>query len=121
MYEKYKAYLTNDNKVFITGRVATEDEKNAKLICQRIVPFSEVANVVYVRFADIEEYTQMEEKITNLIRESDGKDTMTVLCKKENVLKNMGRNNSFLADATFISKLKGLVGEENVIVKAGKI
>ncbi|MBQ3061631.1 MAG: DNA polymerase III subunit alpha [Lachnospiraceae bacterium] len=120
-YEKYKAYLTNDNKVFITGRVATEDEKNAKLICQRIVPFSEVANVVYVRFADIEEYTQMEEKITNLIRESDGKDTMTVLCKKENVLKNMGRNNSFLADATFISKLKGLVGEENVIVKAGKI
>ena len=120
-YEKYKHFLTDDNKVFITGRVSTMENNNAKLICQKIVPFAEVSNVAYIRFEDVKAYTDNEPKLLSMIRESDGRDTVTVLCKKENVLKNLGRNNSFNADKDMIEQMKALFGSENVVVRPGKI
>lgn len=120
-YEKYKHFLTADNKVFVTGRVSTMDDNNAKLVCQRIVPFDEVANVVYIRFDDVKAYTDNEPKLLSMIRESDGRDTVTVLCKKENVLKNLGRNNSFKADKDMLIQLKKAFGDNNVVIRPGKI
>ncbi|HCR40933.1 MAG TPA: hypothetical protein DIW41_08530, partial [Lachnospiraceae bacterium] len=38
-YEKYKSMLEVDQKIFVKGRVTVEEEKPAKLICQKIVSF----------------------------------------------------------------------------------
>lgn len=42
-YEKYSSLLLEDNKVFIKGRVALEEEKDGKLICEQIVTFEEAS------------------------------------------------------------------------------
>ena len=120
-YEKYKQYLTGDNKVFVIGRVSTMDENNAKLVCQKIVPFDQVENVVYLRFEDVNSYMEKEKSLLDMLKDSDGKDTVTVFCKKENVMKKLGRNNTFSADKEMIEKLKITFGDDNVVVKPGKI
>ncbi|MCD7819348.1 MAG: DNA polymerase III subunit alpha [Lachnospiraceae bacterium] len=38
-YETYNRYLTEENKVFVRGRVSCEDDRPSKLICERIWPF----------------------------------------------------------------------------------
>ncbi|MCD7746467.1 MAG: DNA polymerase III subunit alpha [Lachnospiraceae bacterium] len=38
-YENYNRYLTEDNKVFVRGRVSCEDDRPSKLICERVWPF----------------------------------------------------------------------------------
>ena len=40
-YENYSRYMEKDAKVFVRGRVAAEDDKASKLICEKIVPFEE--------------------------------------------------------------------------------
>lgn len=120
-YEKYKQYLTGDNKVFVIGRVSTMDENNAKLVCQKIVPFDQVENVVYLRFEDVNSYMEKEKTLLDMLKDSDGKDTMTVFCKKENVMKKLGRNNTFSADKEMMEKLKITFGDDNVVIKPGKI
>ena len=120
-YEKYKQYLTGDNKVFVIGRVSTMDENNAKLVCQKIVPFDQVENVVYLRFEDVNSYMEKEKSLLDMLKDSDGKDIMTVFCKKENVMKKLGRNNTFSADKEMMEKLKITFGDDNVVVKPGKI
>ncbi len=40
-YEKYSALLTEDNKIFVKGRVSLEDEKDGKVLCEQIVTFEE--------------------------------------------------------------------------------
>ena len=42
-YENYRPLLENDRKVFVKGRVTVEEDKPAKMICQKIVPFDESA------------------------------------------------------------------------------
>ena len=41
-YEKYSTVLTEDEKIFIRGRVSVEEERDAKLICEEIRTFDEV-------------------------------------------------------------------------------
>nr|WP_318685727.1 DNA polymerase III subunit alpha [uncultured Acetatifactor sp.] len=41
-YERYSALLTEDNKVFVKGRVSLEEDKDGKLICEEIVSFDEI-------------------------------------------------------------------------------
>ncbi|MCD7836410.1 MAG: DNA polymerase III subunit alpha [Lachnospiraceae bacterium] len=42
-YERYSTVLTEDEKVFIKGRVSVEEDKDAKLICEQIVTFADAA------------------------------------------------------------------------------
>ena len=37
-YERYAKYLENDAKVFVEGRVTAEEDRNGKLICEKIIP-----------------------------------------------------------------------------------
>ncbi len=43
-YEKYGASIMEDGKIFIRGRVSLEEEKDGKLICERILTFEEAQN-----------------------------------------------------------------------------
>lgn len=43
VYEKYSTMLVEDTKVFVKGRVALEEDKDGKIICDQIVSFEEAA------------------------------------------------------------------------------
>ena len=41
-YEKYQQYLGEDQKIYIRGRVSASDDQQAKLVCEKILPFDEI-------------------------------------------------------------------------------
>ena len=42
-YEQYSPLLTEDNKVFVKGRISVEEEKDGKILCEQIVTFEEAS------------------------------------------------------------------------------
>ncbi|HKM20563.1 MAG TPA: DNA polymerase III subunit alpha, partial [Lachnospiraceae bacterium] len=74
-YEKNAKWLIEDSKVFIQGRVSAEEEKDAKLICERITPFENIPKKLWVKFKTKEEYVLREQELLSATEGSDGNDT----------------------------------------------
>ena len=113
-YEKNSQWLAEDSKVLIEGRVSAEEEKDAKVICNRIIPFENIPKKVWIRFGTKEEYAENEEKLNNLIADSDGKDIIVIYIDKTKEKKTLPRNMSVAADKELIELLSREFGEGNV-------
>lgn len=113
-YEKNSKYLTEDSKVFIEGRVSCEEDKNAKLICDRITPFDAMPRKVWVKFATRDEYALRENQLFEAIADSDGFDTVTIYIEATKEMKNLPKNRSVKANEELKDKLAALFGEENI-------
>lgn len=120
-YERIKDKLIKDSKVFIKGRVAIEEEKDAKVILTGIAPFDNVRRDVYIRFRDKKEYLDSMDKLGQLIAASDGHDRICIVCTKENGMKFLGNDMTIHVDKEIIDKLKIAFGEHNVGVKEGSV
>ena len=115
-YEKYQQFMTLDEKIFVVGRATVEDEQNGKLICERIVPFSDTRKALWLQFADMEEYKQKESELFALLRSSDGMDEVVIYLTGTKQVKKLGQNYSVLADERLIGDLYSFLGENNVKV-----
>ncbi len=120
-YEKYSHMMEEDARVFVRGRVSLEDEKNGKVICERIYSFDEAKQELWIQFADMEEYQTKEEEVFRILRESDGRDPVVIYLAKERAAKRLGPNMSVLADQDLISRLGVEVGEQNIRLWQKKI
>lgn len=114
IYEQYRTFLTDDNKVFITGRASVSEEENGKIICDKIVPFDSISKNIYIRFEDKEEYLNNIKKLDEIIAKSDGNDNIVIYCEKERQQKPLPKNQTVRADASLIGSLCRAFGEENV-------
>ena len=52
-YEKNKALLNIDSKLFIKGKAKIEEDRGNKVICQKVIPFEEIPCELWLRFKDI--------------------------------------------------------------------
>lgn len=115
-YEKNAAFLTEDAKVFITGRVSVEEDKDGKLICERITPFDQLSKSIWIKFSDREAYLAAEEKLFAAIAESEGDDGIVIYTENPRAKKELPRNRNVRADEDLLQLLYGLFGEDNVKV-----
>ena len=115
-YEKNASLLLEDSKVFIQGRVSVEEEKDGKLICEKMVGFDEISKKVWIRFPDMETYMKQERLLFDAIAESEGKDRVTIFLNSTRQMKELPPSRSVRADEELISRLKKLFGEESVRV-----
>lgn len=113
-YEKNAAFLNEDSKVFIKGRVSVEEEKDGKLICEKITAFENISKKVWIKFSSIESFEENEEKLNDLIRESDGRDEVVIYTENPKAVKTLPPNRNVNADNVLLEKLKGSFGEQNV-------
>jgi len=113
-YERNSRYLGEDEKVFIEGRVSCEEDKNAKLICDKIIPFSEIPRKIWLKYPTREAYQAGENRLLKAIADSDGNDIVTIYIEKTREFKNLPRNMSVCADAELKEKLSEILGEDNV-------
>ena len=113
-YEKNQKWLVEDSRVFIEGRVSAEDEKDAKVICSRIIPFDSVPKKVWIKFKTKDDYAGAEERINNLIADSDGKDIIVIYIEDTKEKKELPGNMSISADEEMISKLSAEFGKDNI-------
>ncbi len=115
-YEKYRSVLEPENKVLVTGRVTAEEDKDAKLICQKITPFDEIPRSLYIKFPDKEAYLAEEENLLNELAGFDGNDTVVIYCEKERAMKELPRSRNVKIDMILLGRLYSRYKEENVRV-----
>ncbi len=115
-YEKYSSSLTVDNKVFIRGRVSVDEEKDGKLICEELTAFEDIPRMLWIKFASREEYESAEKRMYDILRQSDGKDRVTIYIEQPKSIKKLPANMSIRADETLRRELAETFGNENVKV-----
>jgi DNA polymerase-3 subunit alpha len=119
-YEANRRLLETDQKVFVTGRVSAEDEKDAKLICQSICSFDDTKKELWLQFENKEAYLGQERNLQRLIGTSDGKDEVIIYLTKEKAMKRLGPAWNVCANEVLKSALGAQFGENNVrIVEKG--
>ena len=116
-YEKNSEKLVVDSKVFVKGRVQVEDEKDGKLIGSQIYTFEEVPRRLTVFFRDKESYLEQADKLDSLLADSEGNDSVTVVCVKERIQKVLPANRNIRVDETLLEELRKEFGQECVKVK----
>ncbi len=115
-YEKNHQLLTEDRRVFVRGRVSCEDDKPSKLICERIWPFEDVPQELWVQFADMNDYQAREQELFGILRQSEGKAHVVIYVRSERAVRRLGDNWTVQTDEATIGALTQAFGEENVKV-----
>ena len=115
-YEKYASMLTEDKKIFVEGRSSVEEDKDAKLICERVKSFDDVPKKLWVQFADMAAFQQGYEKLVQILDTSDGRDHVWVYVALENKRKDLGPGYTVNATAALTEALSEAFGQDNVRV-----
>lgn len=115
-YETYRSLLETDRKVFVKGRITVEEDKPAKMICQKIIPFDEVPRQLWIQFTDREEYRKMEEHLFAVLGQYDGQDTVIIYLSQERAKKQLPNSRMTKVCPELLEKLYQTAGHENVKV-----
>ncbi len=115
-YEANSRLLNVDEKVFIRGRVSTEEEKNGKLICERMYSFDDTKKELWLQFAAREDYEKREKELFEIIKDSDGKDRIVIYISSEKQMKRLPPSQSISVQPRLIDRLTKFLGENNVKV-----
>lgn len=113
-YEKNSGKLTEDNKVFIRGRVSLDEERDGKLICEKITPFDEVPRKLWIKFKDKESYEKAAEELFALLADSDGNDSVVIYIEEIRAMKKLPPNKNVCADENLADRLGEKYGKENI-------
>ena len=114
LYEKYRQIIAEDNKVFITGRVTSGGEENAKMICETITLLGDKSSELWIRFENKEEYEEKYPQLLENIKLSNGKDKIVIYLNQEKAKKILPASCNVNADQQFLQKMQALFGENNV-------
>ena len=113
-YEKYSAKLAEDNKVFVKGRVSLEEEKDGKLICEKITLFDEIPKKLWIKFKEKEDYEKAEEELFADLADSDGRDSVIIYIESIKAMKRLPPNRNVCADKELSEKLGEKYGGDNI-------
>ena len=116
IYERFSAFLNEDAKVFVTGRAQIDDERDGKIICDRIIPFEDVQKELWLQFHTKEEYDQKEAELFELLHDSDGSDEVVIYVANPKLLKRLGKNRTIRINTELVNNLTKFLGENNVKV-----
>ena len=115
-YEKNVQFMNVDEKVFIQGRVAAEDDKASKLICESMYSFDEVPRELWFQFENKDECLAREQELYEDLRDSDGKDSVVIFIKSPKAIKRLGPSRNIKIHPQLLSKLYEKYGQQNVKV-----
>ncbi len=115
-YAKNQELLHEEAKVFIRGRANVEEERNGKLICERVYLFEDAKRELWVQFADKAEFAAKEEHLYEMLSDSDGRDTVVVYIAAQKVMKRLPVSRNIRIESSLLHTLTKNFGENNVKV-----
>lgn len=115
-YEKNASLLTEDAKIFVQGRASVEEEKDGKVICEKILPFDKPVKKIWIKFADMNAYKVSEERLMQAIADSEGEDGIVIYIENPKAKKELPKNYNVKAEENLLEKLGALFGKDNVKV-----
>lgn len=115
-YEKKREFLNHDDKVFIRGRVSIGEEPVGKMICEQVIPFSDVPRELWIQYPGREVYFQQEQELLDILRMYEGNDQVVVYLEAERAKKLLPPNWKVDANTELLQKLIEKLGERNIKV-----
>ena len=113
-YEKYNSRLVEDGKIFIKGRVSLEEDRDGKLICERITSFDEIPKKLWIRFPTMEVYEAGIEDLLSDISESEGNDSVVLYIEDKKQMKKLPPGRNVNADEALYDALCKKYGKDNI-------
>ena len=113
-YERHQKYLEEDQKVYIWGRVSASEDQQAKLICEKIIPFDEIPKEIWIKFDNKEAYMQREQELYGMLELESVNDRIVIFCAREKAVKRLGNRYAVQGDERVVGMLRRAFGEENV-------
>ncbi len=113
-YEQYGNLIEEDGKIFVEGRVSLEDEKDGRVIAQKIIPFDRIPKKLWIRFPDKETYAQKEAQLLELVVNYGGRDQVVIYIENPKAKKVLPPGQGVQADEDLLTQLGELFGKENV-------
>jgi DNA polymerase-3 subunit alpha len=92
------------------------EEKDGKLICQRIYSFDDTKKELWLQFASKEDYANAESKMYDMLRSSDGQDPVVVYISGIKAVKRLPANRNVSVDTLDLTEFYQVFGEKNVKV-----
>ncbi len=117
VYQRCSANIEIDQKVFIKGRVDAGDEQDGKLIVDTVTSFSDISRKLWIRFDTREEYEAVKDELGQMIKDSDGKDTVVIYIANPQAKKELPRNMTVNGSGPLFDELKARFGEGNVVLQ----
>lgn len=117
VYEECAGILEEDARIFLKGRVSLEEEKDGKLIADKIVSFDDVPRRLWLRFPSLEAWRQAERRVRGVVDGHGGRDQVVIFledCRKKKVLPP---GQGIRADEAALALLRELCGEKNVVLQ----
>ncbi len=115
-YERYHMLLENDAKVFVQGRVNVEEDRNGKIICEKILAFEDTKRELWLQFPTMEEYQAKEQDILARLRDWDGKDNVVVFISETKQMKRLPNSWNIGIGPELLTSLQDYLGAINVKV-----
>ncbi|MEG7530545.1 MAG: DNA polymerase III subunit alpha [Hungatella sp.] len=115
-YEKNRAWLIEDAKVFVQGRVSIGEDPVGKVICERLIPFEQIPKQLCIQFADMSAYREKEAQVIDCLKLSEGSDTVVIYLAAEKARKVLPANWNVNSSPELLNRLSTLVGEKNIKV-----
>ena len=113
-YSKYGSLLFEDSKVFLTGRVSGEEERDGKLICEEVTAFEDVPRKLWIQFASKEEYESSVSDMHKIMQNSEGKDSVVIYIREPRMKKELPSNQNVSADKELLNALEERFGADNI-------
>ena len=113
-YEKYSRYLNEDEKVFVAGHANVEEDKNGKLICEKIYSFDDTKRELWLQFATKEAFEEKEKELYSRLYGSDGNDEIVIYIASPRAMKRLGQNHNIHINPELVGNLTEFLGEKNV-------
>lgn len=82
-FEKYSGIISEGRKFVIEGRAQVEEDRDAKLIAGRIIPFEDIKKELWIQFANKKELAEKEEELLDVIKNFKGQDNLVIYCREE--------------------------------------
>ena len=115
-YERYAKYLENDAKVFVEGRVTAEEDRNGKLICEKIISFDEVKRELWLQFPSKSDFEEKEGALYGKIMDADGSEHVVIYLAAEKQMKRLPENRNVAITKELLEELGNFLGKDNVKV-----
>ena len=113
-YERYHAKLETDAKIFVLGRASVEEERNGKIICEKIYSFDETKRELWLQFETMQAYADKEAELFDRMKNYDGGDSVVIYLSDTKQMKRLPANRSVGVNGALLEEMYGFVGKNNV-------
>lgn len=115
-FEKNVGLLEKDQKVFIAGRASIEEEKDGKIICEKIQSFDSTRKKLWIQFDSMSAYEEKAGKLGEIINRSKGRDEVVIYIKDTKQMKQLPPSKNVHLDEFLKNALVAEFGEDNIKV-----